>query len=48
MINDLLTPCEDPEGCGIGDWRCFACGKTYCEDHIDGHECVEMEYGGEG
>jgi hypothetical protein len=47
MINDLLRPCETPD-CGVGDIICMICGKAYCEDHIDGHDCVDEEYGGEG
>jgi hypothetical protein len=41
MIDDMLTPCEDCDG--IGGVRCMVCGRTYCDDHIDDHECVEED-----
>jgi hypothetical protein len=42
MIDDLLRPCEI---CGevIGDLICKGCGKAYCDDDFNEHECEEEQ-----
>jgi hypothetical protein len=43
MLDDLLRPCEGDADCGIGDIICEGCGKAYCDDHFDLHECEEEQ-----
>jgi hypothetical protein len=43
MIDDLLRPCEDSSCNEIGDVVCTTCNQSFCEDHFDEHECVEVQ-----